>query len=437
MSENIKGVGSENPPLKGRELNNVLRSLSQERGIEPELVDKFLKVDAESIKGLPAADKWIPGAAVALHLVTRALVDTYPQMPKGPDLPLLAHNFLQAVYALPNMAASSPALRDHVPYLLFTFGASWAGIKSLPTWLGIEGKSRKVEKLQEKVKGKVEAGEMEYQMKPGHTAAFVGAGDPLADALQNEKGDSMVMQYADVPISQKVWELVKSTGTQEEIFRSLDRGGFESAGEALILPVRAEDMILPGENGHDMSLDEIAAKVRIVKEYCDSRKIPNKRIIMVGDFDHEEVYSRRTGENSTELTKKSLGTLVDELETELKVKIERIDPTKDVMKKVVDLAQGRQIEYHATKVSDERYGQRFYRELEIAGYKPTGAEAVRVFYNINDIPTESHVGLDDLAIVLDESVYGKLTKTGKFKEEHIICAPLFVRQEVGLEIDKS
>ncbi len=429
-------------PLKGKDLNVILNSVSKERGLEPSEVDRFLKLDPETARPLSKMDIIYPSATVVTHLLTKAAFDTHFASP-GPELTPFLHNFLQAVYAMADYAAASPALRDHLPYLSLVLGTTWGFKNTLPKWLRGDSFVGKVSSAQEKVKGKVSSGEMKYKMGDRHTAAFVGKGDLLADALQKEKGESMVMKYADVPITEQVWQLIKSNGSQEEIFKALDRADFAKAGEVLILPVKAEDMILPGPEGHDMTLDEIAAKIKISAEYCKTRNIDQKRIVVVGDLDHQEVYSQRTGERKAETKIKTLRDLLREVKGDLKsqgmdIEIVSADPTEDTMVKVANLAGGRKVEYHATRQSDERYGKRFYRELKKLNYKinPAIEGTSRVFYNITDIPTEMNIDSDDIAIVLDKSVKDRLV-AGGFNPQNIICPPEDMQKKLSLVVDQT
>lgn len=428
--------------LKGQELRRVLDSVSRERGLEPNQVDRFLRLDPETARPLSKLDIIYPSTAVATYLVTRAAFDTFPASP-GPELPAFLHNFLQAAYAMANNAAASPALRDHLPYLSLVMGATWGVKNTLPKWLSGDSFVGKVTTAQEKVREKTASGEMKFKMGEHHTAAFVGKGDSLADALQKEKGESMVMKYADVPINERVWQLIKSNGSQEDVFGALDRADFAKAGEVLILPVKAEDMVLPGPEGHDMTLDEIAAKIKISAEYCKARNIEQKRIVVVGDLDHQEVYSRRTGEKKAETRTKTLRDLLSEVKDDLKsrgmgIEIVSEDPTKDTMAEVARLADGRKVEYHATRQSDERYGKRFYRELKQLGYKtnPKAQGVSRVFYNITDISTEMNIDSDDIAIVLDKSVKERLI-SGGFKPENIICPPERMQAKLSSVVDQT
>ncbi len=430
-------------PLNGPELREVLDALSLERGLGPLEVERFLKLDPESVRPLGKIDIIYPIAAVVVYAVTRTIFETYPEVPKGIELPLWAHNFLQALWALGNNAADSPAVIDHLPYISLLLGGIWGIKNTLPKFLRGDSFVDRVTRAQEKVASAVAAGEMKYRMREHHTAAFVGKGDPLADTLQKVKGPAMVMQYADSPINEKVWQLIPTNGNHEQIFQALDRADFTQAGEVLILPVKAEDMILPGPDGHDMSLDEIAAKIRISAKYCRVRKIDQKRIFVVGDLDHEENYAKRTGEDEAETSIKTLKQLLNEVQADLilqgmQVEIIAEDTTKDTVAEVVRLAGGRKIEYHSTRQSDERYGLRFYKELKLIGYQanPDMTAKSRVFYNITDIPTEMNVDPDDIAIVLDKSVKERLMAAG-FKPENIICPSERMQAKLFKVVDET
>lgn len=413
--------------LTGPELREVLDALSSDRGLSPIDLERFLKLDPESARPLGKIDIIYPIATVVVYAVIRTIFETYPEIPKGIELPLWAHIFLQALWALGANAANSAAVIDHLPYVSLLLGGVWGIKNTLPKFLRGDSFVDRVTRAQEKVTRDVAAGEMRYRMQDRHTAAFVGSGDPLADTLQAEKGLALVMKYADWPILDKVWQLIPSSGNHNQIFQALDRADFVQAGEVLILPVKADDMVLPGLDGHDMSLDEIAAKIKISAKYCRARKIDQKRIVVVGDLEHEENYSTRTSENEAAISIKTLKQLLSEVQADLlaqgmPVDILTEDTTKDAIAEVIRIAGGRKIEYHATRQSDERYGLRFYQELNLGGYQanPAMKGTSQVFYNLTDIPTEMNIDPDDIAIVLDKSVKDRLMAAG-FKPENIIC----------------
>lgn len=422
--------------LKGSELDSTVKSLAEDRGLNPKTVQRFLRVDSESVSRLGKVDKWIPPALFAGYLLTYAATKTWgAQLPGLVELPTFSHELLQAVHNLGNNAAETPWLRDHLPYISLEFSVAWAGLKTLPNFLHLKGKGEKIEQLQTEVKRKIEKGEMRYEMAKGHTAAFVGNGDWLADQLQAIKPADQFMQYAHLKINKDVWQLIEKDRQQEEIFSALDRGDFAKAGEVLILPVKKEDMFLPADTGHDMTLDEIEGLISMTDAYCVARKIPLKRVIIVGRATLKEDYIERDQSGIIKSQSKTLNDLQSELEVKrVGVSTEIYDVTAETMKKIKDLAAGREITYRATKASDERYGERFYEAL--GEYRSTAKSIVTVHYNINEKPTETGANSQDIAAVLDPSTKAVLIQKG-MSEENIILVPELVLKDLSLEVEKN
>ncbi|KKQ52730.1 MAG: hypothetical protein UT19_C0003G0067 [Candidatus Woesebacteria bacterium GW2011_GWB1_39_10b] len=423
-------------PLRGKELERTLSQLSADRGLEPHIVERFLITDLEKTQGLSSADKWIPASMMAAHLVSLATVnyagDTLPALG---TLPPAIHELLQAVHNLTVNAANSPALRDHLPYLFLEGSVFYGAVKTVPNWLKLRDKKATAREQQTIVRQKTESGEMKFKMAQGHTAAFVGKGDWLADRLQEAKPDDQVMQYAQLKIDSGVWQIIQKLDRQEEVFETLDRGDFQSAGEVLILPVKDEDMFLPGDEGHDMSLDEIESLVSVLDAYCKSRNIESKRILIVGRKALKESYVTRTGDGEIETNSETLEERV-KIMTQKRGETEIIDPTEIVMRRIMKLADGRKLTLAGTTASDERYGLRFFQALEeMGGYEPGTGEEIRVLYNITDIPTEMHVGDNDIAVILDPSKKQSLVNRG-VPEENIIVVPDIVLDVLDKKVEE-
>lgn len=442
MRETLEAQDTLKPQLKGRELTDALARLSKERGLPPDVVERFLATDLEETQALPKADKWIPAGLLGAYIVSFAVVKQMGgELPTLGTLPPMVHELFQAVHNLTVNAAKSPAIRDHAPYIFLELSALYGSLKTAPRWFRLRSKGEKAREQQTAVRQKVESGEMKYEMAEGHTAAFVGSGDWLADRLQETKGSDQVMQYANMKIGSRVWQMIQHQNRQEEIFEVLDRGDFKSAGEVLILPVKEEDMFLPGESGHDMSLDEIQNLVEIFDSYCDSRGIDRKKVLIVGRKTLGETYVHRTGEGSEAIDTDShtLEQRVDAM-AQKRGDIEIVDPTEIVMRRIAELARGRKISLTGVKASDERYGKRFFEALkeiigEKAESKSEGGE-VKVFYNITDIPTEVHVGGNDIAVILDSSKRDALIRKG-ISEENIIVVPDEVLRVLGRKVEEK
>lgn len=437
MDANVEGMERNiNPePLKGQELDRALEGLRTKAGLSPATTNRLLSIETAEAPGLSNLDKVIPAALMVGYIATFAATRLAGGEFPTAEIPPVLHEMLQAVHNLSNNAANNPTLREHLPFLFLEAAAVWGAVKTLPDWFRSRGKRQRIKEAQQVSKSEIEKGEFNFDMAPGHTAAFVGAGDPLADRLQTISPPDQFIQYSHAKIDGKVWQLLRQNAQQEEIFKVFDRGDLKDAGEILLMPVKYEDMFLPDKTGHDMTIDEVASMVNVVDEYCQSRGIPRKKVVIVGSKDMQETYVRRTAAGGKEESQKTLAELVAEMNHQREgVNVELIDPTEIVMKKITQLAGGRTIEFVSTGESDERYGQRFYERLKSAGYHPNSPDKARILYNITDVPTQVQAGRDDIAVILDPSKKQSLINRG-LPEESIIVVPDLTLQVLSGTLD--
>lgn len=424
-------------PLKGQLLDSALESLRSKEGLDPVTTNRLLNIETAETPGLSWLDKVMPAVLMAGYIGTFAATRLAGAEFLPTEVPPILHQALQAVHNLTVNAARNPTVGEHLPFLLLESAGIWGAAKTIPNWFKARGKGQRVKEAQRVAREEINKGEFTYDMAEGHTAAFIGLGDPLADHLQQIKNPDQVMLYSHARIDSKVWQMLIKNGQQEQIYQALDRGDFKKAGEVLLLPVKYEDMFLPDKTGHDMTIDEVAAIINMIDEYSESRGLPKKRVVIVGNKDMEETYIKRTGAEQTEESQKNLTELVDELSLQREgASVEIIDPTEIVMRRITALANGRTIAFVATKESDQRYGQRFYEQLSGMGYQPSIAKVTSVLYNITDIPTEVRAGKDDIAVILDPSKKQGLLAKG-IPEENIVVVPDIILQVLSGEVDKS
>lgn len=425
------------PPLMGKELDLVLKAIKEEKGLSPTVVNHFLDIKTSETSGVSKLNLIAPSVLMAGYVATYAATRLAGAEFLPIPVPPVLHQILQAVHNLTTNEARSPIVGEHLPFLLLEAAGAWGAVKTIPNWFKARSKSQKIKEAQQVVKEKIDKGELTYNMPEGHTAAFIGLGDPLAERLQQDKPDQ-VMLYSNVRIDNQVWRLITKNGQQEEIYRALDQGNFEKAGEVLLLPVKSEDMFLPDKTGQDMTLDEVAAMIDMIDAYCKSRKLLQKKVIIVGSKNMEESYVRRTDNGKTTESRKTLVELVDEINMQREGvgNVEIIDPTGIVMEKIIALANGRRIEFVSTRESDRRYGERFNNLLSSMEYQPEKDKVVSVLYNISDIPTAVKAGKDDIAVILDPSKKQSLKAKGLLGE-NIIVVPDITLQALSKEVDKS
>ncbi|MEK6952076.1 MAG: hypothetical protein AABX29_03605 [Nanoarchaeota archaeon] len=422
--------------LKGKELDRVLNDAKKRSPLDPKTVDDLLQIDTERL-GLSKADKWVPGALMAAHIATLAAVNFFGgDVPPIANMPEALHEVLQAIHNLSVNSAETPALRDHIPYLLLEGAGIWGAAKTLPSFLNIRTKRTKIKEAQASVRERIDQGEQAFKMKEGHTAAFVGSGDRTGELLSAEKPEDEVILYASAKLDSRVWERISSEGLQSELFNSLDRGDFEKAGEVVLFPIKDEDMFLPDNEGHDMTIDEMRALIRMVDDYCEARGIEKKRVIIVGRRTMSETYTDRTQAGIISEREETLQDLVESISESRQAETEIFDPTEVIVQDIITRAQGRQIQYSATSKGDERYGERLIELFKSLGYEPTKSETLRVLYDITDTPTEERVDTEDLAVVLDTARKHSLINRG-MSPENIIVVPELILENLSREVNKS
>jgi len=418
---------------------NIVADVINQNPITPQQMRVLLDDDPAG-RSLKKIEKYGPPALLGVHFLTLATLNQWgDSLPSFGTLPPLVHNSLQAVHNFSVNAADSPALREHIPYISLDLAGTWGLISGLRgLLLGRTGK--KIEASQIEVLQRIAEGIFRYEMVPDHSAVFVGNGDRIGELLQELLPLDQVMLYSHEKITSDVWQHIQQTGRQEEIFESLDRGDFKHAREAVLLPVKDEDMFLPDEIGHDMTLDEIRLMIDIFDAYSQERGIPQKEVVIVGSPAMSQTYiesNRLIDSSGIDAIRTTVR--LDEMVAQLNEgrdenrQIKIIDPTELVMQKVMALANGRDISFISTEDSFRRYGERFFDALSQLDYKPTGEEAVNVIYNITDIPTQTTASTRDIVIIIDPKMKEHLLQRG-VPAEQIILVPELVTTELGIEM---
>lgn len=417
---------------------HVLQQIKKGQGLNPKDLRKFM--DLKTVSTISKLDKFIPVFLFLSYLTFLTIKNYYGEkLGDWGTVPLALHAFLQSIHDVSGKTAEAATWQAHMIPFLFEASIAWGLLKTLPDWITVKSRSARVLETQNLLREQLKDGKVAYKMARNHTAAFVGNGDKLATRLQEVKPMDEVMQYANMPLDKEVWQYIKPDATEKELFQILDRGNLISAGEILIMPVKSSDMFLPGIDGHDMMLDEVEGIINMVDDYCESKKVAKKRIIIIGNKYMPQVYHSRQGARKYEESKVTLEDLVNRIKS-LRAGADLIvdDPTQLVMKKIVDLAQGRSIEFYATQAGDKRYGEQFYDLLDNKlKYKPSVKKKVRVLYDIIDTPTEVRATPEgDIAVILDHWRKESMIKKG-ITEENIIVVPDLVLTHLSQRVEES
>lgn len=435
-------------PLRRSELKDAEASLAENNGILPETVARILaiKPDNEGINRILD----LPKLFAFLWIVSNFCVGAFPEIAQLLDfnLPERVGNGLNRF----NPDLSGKVGVEHMAnilfYLMIASGAA-AGIN----FGMMRHRGRIISALQNQIKPKIAAGELTIEMEEGHSALFAGRSDKCANRLQEGLKPGMAMVYAEVRSGDgQMWIRKDKNKNPDEVSKEFDLGDFDKAGKVIIFPVKEEDTILPGDDGHDMNFAQIRALVTSIDRYCKQNRINSKRIYIVGSSLISETYATRnmtTGK--TTKNRDTLAGLIGKLNRgrDENAKIEIVDPTKLVMTKILEITGKKKLRFHCTEESMRRYGKRFQERLALAGHRQnhTGQrtrrkhqnqtmspkeETITIHYNITDIDSLNLEGEDmsnHVVVLLDPGMKATAIAQG-VPEQNILIVPEIVNDEL-------
>lgn len=415
-------------PLDSRQLGGIIVDINAGNRMPLRTVREFLGTPIDAVTNFESSkiDKLVPTVLGVGYIALFGVVKTYQEnLPSFGTLPQLAHNVLQAVHNISTNSADTPAIRDHLPFILGETAAGWLGLRTALPKLRNFSKNKAANaaiNAQDTLSKRVESGTMPYQLPEGATVALVGNGDPLASELSRLHPDS-VLQIAHSKVD-GLWTHLPKDASLKATFEAFDKANIENAGEIMILPTVEQHQFLPGADNHDMSVDGIVAQINSIDEYCKAHGIPPKKVIVVGSKQQTESYVATAQDGTiTEQETETLEQRLEELITMRGGKIEILDPTEIIMDKIVQLAEGRNIIFKATEESTKLYGNRFVEALNRQEYTVEDeGEPVTVRYNITDIPTRNFASSNDIAIILDPSQKSALLSKGVSEDRIIVVS---------------
>lgn len=365
-----------------------------------------------------------PDLFAGLETFLPAWTNLSPQMLAGVDYvwnilsePVEKENI---IYHLPNIA-------------LYSFGI--LGIKKLfdaidrKTWLEkvLEGK----EKLQQYIK----YGYTNFSLPQGHSILFVGRGDfiGMQFALNNPTNTATVSESK--PRYTDVWSYYSAETLYQDLEHVLIRTDASTAGEYLFFPVKDDQIFLPGRESFDLSphkLDILCQNIRTIEQ---TYHWPAKRIIIIGDKYHQSYVE---SQDKTKAIRNSGDSITLSSIAAKYNNVTLLDPTDIVLRKIIDIAQGRKIVFRATKQGLSEYKSRFYTRLEELGYKPHSKVkgVLTIGYDLFEDQTEQQTlsrKIDSyLPVVLSKNVYDALIRNG-YKTEEFLYVPDLVLAKINQE----
>lgn len=356
-----------------------------------------------------------------------------------PDFFLLPERLAKAldyIWGLVGNPVKKQHLMYHLPNIIvFTFGV--AGVRQLWRRLNKNNWKDRVLSAQEKLAEMVADGTARISFAPGFSLLFVGNGDQVAKSLVMDDPEIGPTLGTAKPGYTNLWGRFAITEGDNEYGRVLKQFNSEEAGEYVLFPVVDEHLFLPGPYEYDTAPHRIEIAVRLIREHEKSCGWPKKRILIVGDKEQRSrfVTASQKGHVETARDEISLRTIENRYEDVIVV-----DPTDVTLKKIIEIADGRQVFFRASDRGAEKYSKSFYHRLSLLGYEPKKDATLTIGYDISDLETEHQVlsqNQDEyLPVILSRSVFDLLAKS-HLRNGSYIFVPRLVKRELQRIVAQS
>lgn len=380
-----------------------------------------------------------------------ALIDTYADnLPSLGHAPPLVDNFLRRIEnTFPWRTEPSsipPELIWQIPELSFGVLAAATAAFTAPQvreWFGRRRVRDRAIVAQAQISQAMAEGTMRWNLTPASPddpltrVAFVGDGNFLATSIA-EAQHVRQLQIAYNRPAEGYWTHLPREVTQiNRVNEILELADLENAGEAFFYSTDQMHTFLPSPEDYVISNDRIVFYIRRLDKFCQAYDDNTPRlVVVVGSKTQGMGYATIDGQQQRNLSEVSLEERLDALRQERggdvndQPNIVIIDPTEIIMKEICRLAAGREILFHGTTESVEKYHVEFYKRLRRTGYEITRGGKVRVVYNLNDLPTVTETDYDDIAVLADPAQEAEMQSRGMDAERILV-----VRDEV-LELTK-
>ncbi len=356
----------------------------------------------------------------------------FAKLPSWTNLsPVLLTGF-DYVWTIIGSPVERPNILYHVPnIIMYAFGiislkAIFDAIKKR-NWIDI------VTEAQGLLRQKIKEGTLRFDLKRGHSILFVGKGDFIAQQFVSDHDENESITLAEIqPVENNVWNLYKTDSHEADLNNSLECAEAIHAGEYIFFPVQDIHLFLPSPTAYDMPPHRIDLHCQYIRKLEQQNKWERNPIFIVGDRFHKSVVQT---EDKDSVMKGSEDVISIESVAKRYPHVTVIDPTDIVLKHILKMAKNRRIVFRATVEGIKEYKKRFYKRLEMLGYKQS-EKAKGMFivgYDIyeDQIEQQKLCGkLDDYyPVVLSKNVYDALMSNGH-NEEDIIYVPDLVIAEL-------
>lgn len=428
-----------------KQLLTVSKKITTNNKITPnemEFILAFEKRDEES-----KTVGFLKKSAVPLGLTLGFMMAVFPQfadhfsksLPSWTNLPDPIFNGLNYIWNIIGDTVDQKNILYHIPnIILYSFG--FLGIKKLfdaidrRTWVD------KVNFAKGVLTKSLSDGTLNLDLSKGHSVLFSGNGDFIATQFVHNHKKSDAVTIASVkPSYTNIWNYYDANSSYDALEKVINRVCDKTTGEYIFFPVKDDQIFLPGETSYDLSphkLDILCQDLRTIEK---QNKWKPKRILIVGDRFHKSVVQ---SEDRRGKIQKSEDVISLETISKKYPNVTIIDPTDIVLKKVIEIANGRVIAFRATKEGIQEYKKRFYDRLDILKYKPKKITKgiLTIGYDLLEDQTEQQTlarKIDDYyPVVLSKSVADALLRNG-YKKTDFIYVPDLVIEYLSLEASRQ
>lgn len=428
-----------------KKLISISQKIKTNKKVSPFEIEQILAFDKKDEDSKPIS--LLKKSAVPLALVAGFLIAVFPQfaldtashLPSWTNLPNPVFNGVNYIWNIIGEPVENHNVLFHIPnIILYAFG--FLGIKKLfdaidrKTWVD------KVIFAKGMVTKSIEDGTLSLHLTRGHSVLFSGNGDFIAMQYVHNHAPSDAVTIASVkPTYTNVWNSYNPQSSFEDLQTVINRVCYKDTGEYIFFPVKDDQIFLPSQTAYDLSphkLDILCQDLRTIEKH---NKWKSKRILIVGDRFHKSFVQ---SENKRGKIKKSEDIISLETISKKYPNITIIDPTDIVLRKIMEISNGRTIAFRATIDGLEEYKERFYSRLEKLKYKSKGTSKgiLTIGYDLLEDQTEQQTlsrKIDEYyPIVLSKSVRDALIRNG-YKKDEFIYVPELVLEHLNTEAGRQ
>ena len=421
-------------PLTKRDLIKIATAVNNGAKIEAGLVKPFVDFKFEESSAL---SRLMLKSAAAISFFFASVLVIFPEireylisvLPSYFELSDRVANSLDFIWGL----VGSPVKKNHLMYhlpniIIFAFGA--AGVRQLWRKLHKNHWRDQVLKAQEKLKTMAQEGTGRFNFPKGFSLLFVGEGDQIARSLTiDEPGLGVTIASQKQPYTD-LWGKYETGEGEEGFARVLEQVNAVDAGEYVLFPIIYEHLFLPGPGDYDVAPHRVDIAVSRIRDFEKQNGWDKKPIIIVGDKEQKSsfVTASRTGPIDSENVEISLRTIANKYDN-----ITVLDSTEATLRKIIEIADGRQILFRSSGQGVGRYSEEFYHRLTLLDYQPSRDDTLTIGYDISDLETEHQVVSQKqsafLPVILSRDVFDGLIKN-HLHEKPYIFVPHLIKQEL-------